>query len=248
MLARNNVQLGDQAKSSQFELKSEIELGVGLAKFKLSLGDFVKIARRISGDAKHDEVRQDLKVMIGEVRKSFSTVVDALTPFYALDTQEVFDKEFGNRRSEFINNFIKQHNYVRTRSKIVRDSLNKVKKSQAWKDNFPVLWRQYAKLGRLSRDWSASDVELARSMDEIINGLDRFLEGVADLKLTALQKEKQKNVLKVWGNALWKQVDNTRDKPKDAFEEFWDDLELFKDEFLAIKVQLEELDRISHEL
>jgi hypothetical protein len=202
----------------EVELKSEIELGVELVKFRISLNDFVQIMRRISGSAQSQALKSELKQVIVEVRKSYATVVDAFTPFVALDNQAKFDQEFGAKYAAFINKYLTQTNVVRTHSTIVTNKLQQLALNSEWRSLFPILQRQYWRLARLSRDWAASDVALSTALDRLLINLHEFLQSIAFLK---------------------------HQDPTAAFEEFQEDLELFKDDFLSVKEKLDELDVIS---
>jgi len=56
----------------------EIELPLGVAKFKITLDEFEKIIGWLSGGAQTKQAREILKEVIAEVSKSYEIVVEGL--------------------------------------------------------------------------------------------------------------------------------------------------------------------------
>jgi hypothetical protein len=228
VLATSIAVLSGQSASAQpqplpqpLQLRSEVEVGVELAKFTISLNDFVQILQHLSGAVQDQQLRALLKEMITEVRKSYDTVVNVFTPFIALDSEDKFNKEFGMKYADFTNNFLRNIDGVRTHSTIVTNQMIQITNNLEWKQKYPILWRHYERLKRLTRDWTASDVALATAMNGLLHNLDELFQGIAFIK--------------------------TFDQ-KAAFEELRQNLELYRDNFLSVKKKLDELDIISRQL
>jgi hypothetical protein len=203
------------------ELKSELEVGFGVATLKVSLNDFVAVVGRLTGAVQEEAVRASLKDMIAEVRKSYETAVDVFTPFFAIDSREKFQADFATRYAEFNNKYLRDKNYIKTSSHIVSNKILEVLQRQKYREGWPILGRSYDRLQRLGAEWIGSDEQLGQSMDTLLKGLDVSLKRITERK----------------------QYD-----PDDAFEDLKESLELIKKDFLAVKEMLNELTVISSRL
>lgn len=199
----------------------EMSIGNDLAQLKLSLGEFVTVVKHLSGEAKHQEVRQALKEMIQEVRKSYDVAVDAFTPLYNLDTKQKFTAQFSQARTDFKTTYLKDINNVRTHCSIVAQELEKLKKKKGWMKNLPYIRRSFKRLEKLASDWIANDTWLALNMESLLKNLNQFLNEISRLQ---------------------------KGKPTDAFHNLGSSLDQFEDDFLAIKNRLDELTVISRQL
>jgi hypothetical protein len=120
-------------------MEIEISIGYELATLKVTLSEFTAIVKHISGEAKHEEARQALKDMIGEVRKSYDTAVDVFTPLYKLDTARKFNNDFSQARSDFKGRYLKDMGAVRTHCSIVSDKLDELQKRKSWMKSLPYV-------------------------------------------------------------------------------------------------------------
>src|SRR5687768_14924087 len=87
---------GTQMETKQ-ELKSELELSIGVLTVRVALHDFVVTVRSIMGAFKGDlpeEIKVTISKVISEVRKSNDTTVAVFSPFFTLDSQAKFNREF----------------------------------------------------------------------------------------------------------------------------------------------------------
>ena len=200
----------------------DIELSIAgdLAQLKISLAEFTSVMKQLWGEAKQQQIRQLLKEMMQEVRKSYDVAVDAFAPLYSLDSKRKFSAEFSQVRATFKATYIKGNN-VRTHCTVVTQKLDELKKHRRWMKNLPVVRRSFRRLENLASDWVANDIWLANNMESLLGDLNRFLNVV-----NRLQRENAAN----------------------AFQYLTSSLDQFEDDFLAIKKRLDTLDVLGQQV
>ena len=159
-------------------MEVELEMGFQLANLKVTLSEFTAVVTHISGEAKRQEVKQTLKEMIVEVRRSYDTVVDVFTPLYGLDTPRKFKSQFAVLRTGFKGRYLKDMGSVRTHCSIVSAKLDDLKKQKAWMKNLPYVRRSFNRLQELGADWVANDARLADGMEQFLKSTNRLLDKV----------------------------------------------------------------------
>lgn len=200
---------------------SEIELGFGLAKLKVSLNDLVLVVKGLSGEAHHQEVRKAIKDLIIAARTSYDTTRDALTPFYSLDTGKRFDTSFAELRMRFKTQYLTNSGSVRTHCRIVEQKLRELRNKQGLMRAVPIVKRSFERLDGLAAGWLARDDQLAEDMDGFLRNMNELLDA----------------------------VDRTRTTdPEEAFASLRESLSLLEDNFLGTKEALDELDVVSSRL
>jgi hypothetical protein len=199
----------------------ELSIGNELAQLKLSLGEFTTVIKYLIGEAKQQEVREALKEMIQEVRKSYDVAVDVFTPLYALDTKRKFTSRFSQERANFKSTYLKAGSRVRTHCGIVARQLEELKKRKAWMKSLPYIRRSFKRLEDLAESWIANDTWLALNMESLLRGMNGFLNTVSRMQ--------KKNA-------------------SEAFRYLTSSLDQFEDDFLAINKWIDELTDISKQL
>ena len=202
-------------------MSSEIEIGIGLAKLKITLSEFASVVRNFAGEAKHGEVKGAIKELIGAARTSYDTTVDVLTPLYALDSEGKFDAELPALRSDFKNQYLKDMGRLYTHCSIVEAKIVALKDKQGVMRNIPLVNRSFNRLDRLAEAWLARDFELARDMEQFLGRMNDYLDEVN----------------------IHRQNDVT-----EAYQGLRSALELFEQDFLTTKRALDDLDVISSRL
>jgi hypothetical protein len=191
------------------------------AKVKVSLTEFEAIAGHLLGVSKRAEVRQALKELIEEVRKSADTFMDVLSPLFALTAAPQFSKLFPQIRANFKGAFLKEGQNLRTHCHIVTEKLNSLNRSRRWMEKLPIVRRSFERLHRLSQEWIADDSGLELSMATFLNSMDRLLD--------KLERERKKD-------------------SKNAFSHLQEFLEQLQDDYGSMQKRLESLRVISAQL
>lgn len=201
----------------------EVEIGLGyeLATLKVTLTEFTSVVSHLSGEAKHKAVRQTLKEMIDEVRRSYDTSVDVFTPLYLIDTIKKFDKQFPTARTNFKNTYLKSSGNIRTHSGIVGMKIKDLQKSKSWMKHLPFVKKSFARLESLGTDWVGNDFKLAQSMHDFLTGVNHFLD-----KVSQIQKKDR----------------------SEAFKYLQRSLRQFEYDLVAMKNELNELTQLSSQL
>jgi len=200
---------------------SELEISYGIAKIKVSLAEFVTAIKQITGAVKHQEVKQTLKEMIEEVRKSYDATVDAITPLYGLDTQKKFNGKFSNILEDYKKKYLKDIGNMRTHCTIVAQQIEALKKRKSWMKNLPLVKKSFNRLQDVGNFWFLSDYTLAQEMETFLNKMNQFLNDINEMR---------------------------RKNPGNAFRHLQLSLEQFEDDFNSIKPNLDNLKVISSKL
>jgi hypothetical protein len=200
---------------------TELEINAGLARLKVSLGEFVAILEQIAGLEQQKEARDALKNAIAEIRKSCDTVVDVFTPLYALTSQAKFSGSFGDLYADFKNSYLKNVGAVRTHCDIVKSHLSDMLRGQHWMSYIPLLKHSYGRLGSLCDTWLFQDDNLAHQMDNFLGEIDKFYREIAELQ----------------------QSDETA-----AFTTLRSALQQYEDDFLSLRKKLHALDAVGNRL
>ena len=199
----------------------ELKLQLGIAEMSFNLNEFLDVIKKLAGEAKEKQVKQSIKEMIAETRKSYDTVVDVVTPLYTIRTEETLKDKFAGIHAQFNNVYLKNFDEARTHCHIVIDKLNELKKKKAWLESMPVIKKAFKKLEGLSTKWIAQDEYLARIMNDFLTEIETFFHNVE----AALQKD-----------------------ASNALAYLLSEIEKINLEFLNIKSQLDELKMISNKL
>jgi hypothetical protein len=195
-----------------------LELNAGLAKLKVELGEFVSLMRSLVGAVKRDEIRLALKDMISEVRRTFDTLIDVMTPLYELDTASKFKASFGARRAAFKNTYLKSDGAVRTRCGVIADQMDVLVKKRGWLGAVPGARRSYERLKSLCSNWLLHDDSLVYEMKNFLDSVNKILDQIARRQ---------------------------RRSPSEAFLELQDVLGQIEGDVQQLKTKLEDLDRLS---
>jgi hypothetical protein len=156
----------------------EFQIGSELANMKVTLTEFTTLVTHISGEAKHQAVRQSLKELIDEVRRSYETAVDVFSPLYTVDTEKRFDKRFPDLRANFKNKYLKDKGNVRTHSSIVGNKISDLQKTKSWMKGLPFIKASFERLKILGNNWISNDGKLAASMDNFLTSVNKFLDRI----------------------------------------------------------------------
>jgi len=146
------------------------------AKVKVSLTEFEAIAGHLLGVSKRAEVRQALKELIEEVRKSADTFMDVLSPLFALTAVRQFSERFPQIRANFKGTFLKEGQNLRTHCHIVTEKLNSLNRRRRWMEKLPIVRRSFERLHTLSQEWIANDSGLEQSMAAFLSSMNQLLD------------------------------------------------------------------------
>lgn len=200
---------------------SELEISFGIAKIKVSLAEFLTAIKQITGAVKHQEVKQTLKEMIEEVRKSYDATVDAFTPLYGLDTHKKFNGKFSNILEDYKKKYLKDIGNMRAHCTIVAQQIEALKKRKSWMKNLPLVKKSFNRLQDVGNFWFLSDYTLTQEMETFLNKMNQFLNDINEMR---------------------------RKNRGNAFRHLQLSLEQFEDDFNSIKQNLDNLEVISSKL
>ena len=163
---------------------SEIELNAGLAKFKVDLSEFASAMQRLVaaavGENEKEQARDAMKVLLGESATTFKTIVQTLTPLFALEDERAFNTNFASTYAEFKRLYLERKTLHRTHCGIVEDAFNKLGQRRAWMTHVPVAKNAYADLEKVCGRWLFQDWKIVQDMEAFLAKLNEFL---SDLRL-----------------------------------------------------------------
>ena len=140
--------------------------------FDVDIGEFVRLIRDLAGAKLDAQSKDALKTMIAEVGKSFDVVLDVVTPLYALNTEAMLRSEFPKLYANFKNAYLKNSNEIRTHCHIVTDQFERLKASQSWKQNIPIIRDAFQRLIETEATWASADYTLANKMSDFLSNVD----------------------------------------------------------------------------
>jgi hypothetical protein len=204
---------------------TEIEFNAGMVKLKADLSEFTSAIRDLVdaaiGANEKEQARAAIKEMVVEVRKTFDTIGDALTPLYALTTESQFVAQFAVDYAAFKSLYWKRNDLVRTHCHIVRQQFETLHQRRAWMARLPLASRAYENLKRICEKWVLDDWSIVQRMDSFFQTLNNFMDDIANLNRT---------------------------EPTEGFQALAGGLKLVEGSFFEIKTQLGELDALGRRL
>lgn len=192
----------------------ELDVGIGIAKLRIKLTIFVGIYRKLSGQINRDDVRRALGDMGVEVAQTYETVVNALSPLYAIRDEDHMAREFPTIRAEFKKAYLKSSHVVHVHCGVVQEKLQIMLNARSWHSKVPVAKRSYAELKEICRRWLVDDESMVQEMNEFFTVLNRFLDRVERVR---------------------------RSNPSEAYAQIQDFLSQIEPDFLAIRRAISDL-------
>jgi hypothetical protein len=151
---------------------------ISLHGFDVDIGEFVRLIRDLASAKLDAQTLDALKTMIAEVRKSFDVAVDVVTPLYALNSEATLRSEFPKLYANFKNAYLKNSGEIRTHCHIVIDQFERLKATQAWKQNIPVVRNAFQRLMEAEAKWAGADDSLADKMNSFLGNVDTELSRI----------------------------------------------------------------------
>jgi NCAIR mutase (PurE)-related protein len=205
-------------------MSSEIALDLSIVRFKIDLADFTSAVKTLANEAiasnEKEQARTAIKEMIVEVRKTFDTIVDTLTPLYGLMTmtESEFSARFAAGYQSFKMIYLKRSALARNHCHIVQGFLEELGKRRAWMANLPLANRAFTDLEQLGGKWLAIDDYVVAGLEDFFDTLNAFMDEIAGKK------------------------------PTEGLKILTDGLKLIESKFKDISAQLGELDALGRRL
>jgi hypothetical protein len=204
---------------------TEIKVNLGVAELRVDLSDFTSaiksFADRAIGANEKEQARSAVKEMIAEVRKTFDTIVDTLTPLYSLKTESQFGGQFDTHYASFKAVYLRRNDLARAHCHVVRQQFEALQQRRAWMTNVPMAERAYMNLKRICDKWLVDDWNIVKQMETFFQNLNNFMDDIANL---------------------------SGKQPSQGFQAFTDGLKSVEGDFSDIKMQLGELDALGRRL
>jgi len=173
-------------------MSSELDLDAGLAKLKIDLSEFLSAVRDLVAEAlgaqEREGARNAIKAMIEEVRKTFDTVVNMLTPLYGIASPQQFDRDFGPIYAGFKRVYLSTSDVARAHCHVVRQYFEQLQNRRRWMQHLPLANGAFDRLERVCREWLTSDADIVYRLASFFDTLNGFLDEMADLRTTSSVK------------------------------------------------------------
>jgi len=177
-------------------MPSEINLDVGIAKFKLDLAEFVTSVKELASAAiganEREQARDAIKAMITEVRQTYDTVVETLIPLYSISDSHDFANAFNQVLSAFKKIYLQRSDAARAHCHNVRQIFEALQQRRSWMEQLPIANRGFARLKKICDEWLLNDIDLSYQTTRFFENLNDFLDEVADLNQTDSGKAHRK--------------------------------------------------------
>jgi hypothetical protein len=162
-----------------------IHLDAGIAKFTVDLSEFVSAAKDLANAAiganEKEQARAAIKAMIDEVRQTYDTIVDTLTPLYGIDNAEHFAQQFGGILVTFKGIYLRRSDTARAHCHRVREFFDALQQRRSWMEHIPIANRSFLRLKKICEQWFFNDIDLFYQMDRFFVNLNDFMDNIADL-------------------------------------------------------------------
>lgn len=169
-------------------MPSEVQLDTGIAKFKVDLTEFVSSIKDLVSAAvganEREQARDAIKAMIAEVRQTYDTVVDTLSPLYAIGNPQEFTNGFNQILASFKKIYLQRSESARAHCHNVRQIFGALEQRRSWMIRLPIANRGYARLKNICEQWLFNDIDLSYQMSRFFENLNEFLDQVGDLNQT----------------------------------------------------------------
>lgn len=172
-------------------------LTLHLGPLDVNLDEFVRAVKDLVSTDLDDRSKRDMSELIEEVRKTYDTIVDTLTPFYKVRIQsddKAYVIEFTDQFTAFKTIFRKNSNELRTHCTTIQYNIGKLLENREWLIRIPHKKKPLEDLQKFANEWSRQEVSLA----DILNG---FLIDV-NKTLSELNELNSKNLIAESRNAL----------------------------------------------
>jgi hypothetical protein len=204
---------------------SEIKVNAGIAELTINLSEFTAAVGNLVGAAvganEKEGARAAVKELITEVRKTFDTVVDTVSPLYEVQTEQAFIARFDSEYKSFKSLYLKRKGVARTHCHTVQEQFDKLDRRRDWMKNLPFAQRSYKSVKDLCERWLFNDWSIVQQIEAFFDGLNKFMDEIASLKRT---------------------------NPPAGFRALANGLSLVEADFLRIKTQLDKLKALDGKL
>jgi hypothetical protein len=150
-------------------MPTEIHLDAGIAKFNVDLSEFVSAMKDLVNSAiganEKEQARVAIKAMIGEVRQTYDTVVDTLSPLYGIDSPDRFTVQFGAIMVSFKSIYLRRSDTARAHCHNVREFFDALQQRRGWMEHIPVANRGFTRLKSICEQWFFNDIDLAKRQE-----------------------------------------------------------------------------------
>ena len=169
-------------------MPSEISLDAGIAKFKLDLAEFGSAVKDLVSAAiganEREQARDAIKAMIMEVRQTYDTVVETLSPLYGIGSSQDFANAFSQILPSFKRIYLQRSDAARAHCHNVRQIFDALQQRRGWMAQLPIANHGFARLKKICDEWLFNDIDLSYQTRRFFENLNDFLDEVADLNQT----------------------------------------------------------------
>jgi hypothetical protein len=162
-----------------------MEIGYDIDKrlitLKVDLHKLLIFGREIIGILENRKDREAFSAAIGEIRKSFETVFDIMTPLFSINNEATFANKFDDLNNSFQISYLNNNDLIRTHCSIAKEHLDVILSSKEWKAGLLMRKQSYLNFKELCDRWALNDKTLADEMKSFLNSVDTFYKVVSGL-------------------------------------------------------------------
>jgi hypothetical protein len=204
---------------------TEVELNVGIAKFRIDLSEFAEAMKRLIAAAiganEKDHACDAMKMLLIESGKTFQTIVQTLAPLYVLTSEAAFAAQFTAKHEEFKTLYMERKMLARTHCDIVRTQFYMLQQRQSWMAHLPVAQKAYADLESLCNRWLFQDWRIVEDLESFLGNLNTLMQQIGGLH---------------------------RADPEQAYQMLMLGLKPIEDDFFSMQTRLGELEALGRQL
>lgn len=191
-----------------------------VVKFEVTVDEFVQVTSLILSQTKAVKVRTAMKKMIDELKHGNEQLVkEVLAPLCSIETNEEFNKEFRKIHERFKEQYLGARPvFLTINCDLITQQIRELLRSQQWKKNFGFS-RAVTRLEMMGDMWIKNDAALADADYKMFAAINKFITEVAKVKSKTTR-----------------------------YKEYRDGIARLEQQYIAIRNQMAELEKLSAQL
>jgi hypothetical protein len=153
-----------------------------LAAIAVTATELLSITRALKKLINNTEYFQCFNGIVAEINKSYAVINDCFSPFYTLDGEEEFVRQFDELHESFKSRYLMEVSKPRRYCDNVYDDYIQLQQTREAKSGYPLLKRNFQRLDVFYDKWITNDNLLAMSIDGAVKLQNRLLGEIVEIK------------------------------------------------------------------
>lgn len=160
----------------------ELTVAKELANINMTASEWVALADMINRHIRNPDFSTLFNRMIAELAPCYDLVDEVLSPFFALESEQLFIERFDGCHQHYKEHFLHDASQPRKFADNAYETYLVLNTMKECKTGYPLLKRTFTRLDQFIDKWVTNDAWLAMNIDTMLKMLNRFLLEVAEFK------------------------------------------------------------------